>query len=135
MSMLSLLIASVLFAGSTPGQEQSAPIVLERFDGTHCEETKSVLDLTAQRAGPEGFIIIIARLGTKETSSKLNRERMQLLADFMHNTRGFPRERMVLAEGDRVRGLGRVEIYLRGKLFVVFTVNRNKDLGTGCGSA
>lgn len=133
--MLSLLIACVLFTASTPAQEPSAPIMLERYDGTHCESTKAMLDLVAQRAGQEDLIIIIGRLGTKETSRRLNRERMQLPADFMANTRGIARERMVLGEGERVRGLGRVEIYLRGKLFVVFTINRNKDLSRGCGSA
>jgi hypothetical protein len=94
-----------------------------------------MLDLVAQRAGQEDFIIIIARLGTKETSLKLNRERMQLLADYLGNTRGVPKQRIVLAEGERVRGLGRVEIYLGGRLFTVFTINRNKDLGRGCESA
>jgi hypothetical protein len=94
-----------------------------------------MLDLVAQRAGQEGFIIIIARLGTKETSRKLNRERMQLLADYLGNTRGVPKGRIVLAEGERVRGLGRVEIYLSGRLFTVFTINRNKDLARGCESA
>jgi hypothetical protein len=44
-------------------------------------------------------------------------------------------KRIVLAEGERVRGLGRVEIYLKGRLFTVSTINRNKDLARGCGSA
>ena len=133
--MLSLLIACILFAGPASAQDKTAPIVLERLDGTRCESTKAMLDLVAQRAGQEDFIIIIARLGTKETSRKLNRERMQLLADYLGDTRGVPKQRIVLAEGERVRGLGRVEIYLDGRLFTVFTINRNKDLGRGCESA
>lgn len=134
--MLPVLFVCILFGGSASAQDVPVkPYVYERFDGTHCETTKAALDLIAQRAGQDGFIIIIARLGTKEYSRTLNRERMQLLADFMHNTRGVPRERIVLAEGKRVRGLGRVEIYLKGRLFTVFTINRNKDLARGCSTA
>jgi hypothetical protein len=134
--MLPLLLVCVLCSVSVAAQDKpDTPRVLERFDGTHCEETKSVLDLIAQRAGSEGSIIIIGRLGARETSRKLNRQRIELLSDYLQNTRGVPAERIVLAEAQRVGGLGRVEIYLQGRLFTVFTINRNKDLGTGCGSA
>ena len=129
-----ILFVCALSCGPALAQGE-LPRVHERFDGTHCETTKSELDWLATRAGQEGFIVIIARLGTKEYSRKLNRERMQLLSEYLQNTRGVDAKRIVLGEGERVRGLGRVEIYLAGKLVMVFTINRNKDLARGCESA
>jgi hypothetical protein len=133
---LGALVACILIAGSALAQaESSKPRIFERFDGTHCETTKAELDLIAERADQDGLIIIIASLGTKEASRKLNRRRMHMLADYLQMTRSISAERIVTAEGERVRGLGRVEIYVKGRLFTVFTVNRNKDLARGCSTA
>lgn len=115
--------------------ESSKPRVFEGFDGTHCETTKAELDLIAERAGQERLIIIIARLGRKEFSRAISRRRLHNLSEYLEMTRAIPAKRIITAEADRVSGLGQVEIYLGGKLFTVFKVNRNRDLARGCSTA
>jgi hypothetical protein len=46
----------------------------------------------------------------------------------------FARDRIVIAEGERVRRLGQLEFYVAGKPQIVFKVTRNSDLVKGCGS-
>src|SRR5262249_54392719 len=92
----------------------------------------STLSAAHQAAGDEGLIIIIARLGDGEYNRELNRRRL-------HNTRVYltefdwhrKPETVVTAEGDRVQGYGRVELYVRGKLYRVLPVKRNRDLLVG----
>ncbi len=130
------LAACSLLAVSVHAQDDSSkPRVFEGFDGTHCETTKAELDLIAERAGQEGLIIIIARSGTKELSRSINWRRLHNLSEYLEMTHAIPAERIITAEGNRVRGLGLVEIYIRGKLFTVFKVNRNRDLARGCSTA
>jgi hypothetical protein len=50
----------------------------------------------------------------------------------MVENRGFSREKIVMAEGERVSGLGQVDVYVGGKPYVVFKVKRNKDFAKGC---
>jgi hypothetical protein len=38
---------------------------------------------------------------------------------------------IITAEGERVEGYGRVELYVAGKLFSVFLARRNDDLAAG----
>ena len=124
-----------LTVGQTVAQENKLPRIWERFDGTHCETTKAELDLIAQTAREGETIIIIAHLGNREYSRTVNRRRLQTLRDYLEYTRGLSKDRVIVAEGERVRGLGQVDIYVGGRLFTIFRVNRNKDLARGCSTA
>ena len=98
------------------------------LDGTNLEETTShYLDLIAKSAGEEKSIIMIARLGDDEVSRRIILRRLSALSDYFVNTRGIAVGNAITAEGERVRGLGRVEVYVGGKLFVVFRMRRNRD--------
>jgi hypothetical protein len=103
------------------------------WDGTQCETTKAELNLLAEVAGKDKSVIAIASLGRKESSRKLNRRRLGGLRSFLEGAGGLPQNRLIAAEGERVSGLGRIDIYVGGKLFLVFKMGRNKDLWKGCG--
>ena len=77
------------------------------------------LDMSASEAGKdeEGYVIAIARLGNGERSPELNRRRLWFARDYLINRRGW--NRVVIASGERVKGLGRVELYVGGKLLYV----------------
>jgi len=47
------------------------------------------------------------------------------------STPTFPMEMKPTAEGARVSGYGRVELYVGGKLFYVLMIRRNADLAVG----
>jgi hypothetical protein len=99
----------------------------------HCHDYGAVLDVTAQNTPHNRLIIVVARLGEDETRSNLNWRRL-------HNVRTYWTEyyldrrkpdMIILAEGERVQGHGRVELYVGGKLVVVLKLKRNADLIIG----
>lgn len=93
------------------------------------QDLEHVRDLA--RRETNGFLIIVARLGNRETRRALNHRRL-------HNVRlqlthiGFPADKIVVAEGERVRGLGRVEFYVRGEFIGALPVRRAGDICVGC---
>jgi hypothetical protein len=101
----------------------------------NCEQNSADLDnmrsVAEGGSGKDSLVIAIARLGNGETSRELNRRRL-------HNLRvhwgdyGLPAERLVFAEGERVNGYGRIEIYVSGKLFDIFLVERGRDFCVDC---
>lgn len=133
-SAISLLCFPVGSSKAQVGQF-SKPIVIggdQGIDGRNCDSTKSNFDLIAQTAGGEGTIIVIGHLGRGELSRELVQRRLRNLKEFIYFTRGVSKERTVTAEGERVAGLGRIDIYINGKLFMVFRMRRNRDFLTNC---
>src|SRR5215203_1874069 len=96
--IVATLVALVLLAsGHAHAQDAQAPnaqIVGEPdgLSGERCHTTMSYLDdaiITAQQAGEDTTIILIARLGKGEHTRELNRERLRQLSDHMTENRGF----------------------------------------------
>jgi hypothetical protein len=101
-----------------------------------CEEAKVLLDVLRYDAGDEGVIILVARRGDGEPSPKINR-RLYSVWSYLHHAGPFPADRLVRAEGERVRGRGRVELYAKGKLMLILAAERPGDDIVGpksCGS-
>ena len=146
MSLILILIALVwgrAYAQEIPysiprivGGEKSTIGRAQGISGVDCETTKAEMDFAMIAAGvppaSDESIIVISRLGGGEVSRKLSRVRLDALVNYMTEVRGFSKEQVVTGEGERVRGLGRVEVYVKGKLHTVFNLRRNKDFGTGC---
>lgn len=128
---ISLLVTGIpsTFAQSAPGSEigQLPYTIL----GT-CEDNISTLSNAHHLAGSDGTIIAIARLGDGETTRERNRRRL-------HNVRVYLTEfewkrspsTVITAEGESMKGYGRVELYVRGVLFAILQVRRNQDLLVG----
>ncbi len=102
---------------------------------TSCAVRSAVIDGIRYNALADELIIIIARSGDGEMRADLGRRRL-------HNVRAYwteflpagsrrRPETIVLAEGERVRGFGRLEFYTGGKLIEVIRLKRNADLFTG----
>jgi hypothetical protein len=98
---------------------------------TKCELNILYIDeaLHEVKSSPSA-IIAIAHPGDGESASVWNTRRLDNLERYVRSFRKSKVE-LVLAQGDPVRGLGRVNIYVRGQLFRVLTVARNKDLPVG----
>ena len=82
------------------------------------------LDNSASEAGKdsEGHIIAVARLGDDEQSVRLNQRRLGFVRNYLVNRRGW--NKLVIAVGERVKGGGRVELYVGGKLLYVLRYPR-----------
>ena len=135
--VITLCLMILSFARATQTEQSTKPIIAEGsagegIDGSNCDNTKALFDLIAQTAGAEETIIVIGRLGRGESSRELVRHRMRNLQDFVYMVRGVAKERVVLAEGEPVNGLGQVDVYVKGKLIVVFRLKRNRDFLTNC---
>lgn len=131
-----IAICSLSVTRSTAQTQQlSKPIIVGEhigIDGHECDSTKADFDLIAETAGENGLIIAIARFGKGEFTRKLARRRLQNLRDYLYSTRSINEKRIITAEGERVSGFGRVEVYIGGRLFMVFHMKRNKDFFSGC---
>jgi hypothetical protein len=107
---------------------------------TGCEYNSAALDALAQKIRFNDLLIVIARQGSNETRPNLNRRRLHnvrtYLTEFLTDSsvrRG--REMLVLAQGERVQGFGRIEFYVNGKLVSTLTMRTNGDLiAANCGT-
>ncbi len=130
-----IVSASVSVAHGQAAQNPQVYGEPDGLTGADCEGVMMRLDfiaIDAEESGKDQTIIIIARLGTGEASRKLVSGRLRQVADYL--SRRVSKERIITAEGTRVRGLGQVEFYVGGKLHSVFKVRRNRDLVAGCGA-
>lgn len=122
-----LLVAySVPVVTQEPKSKPTDPIL------HHCEVNDNLLDNAHHLAGDDTIIIAVARLGTGEQNPEVNRRRLHNVKAYLTNF-GWrrPRETVITAEGERVNGYGRIEIYVRGGHWATLAVRRNGDLIVG----
>jgi hypothetical protein len=93
-----------------------------------CPQIQATLDAVAQEAG-SSTVIAVARLGDGETAQRLNARRLYNVRTYLTKRRGAPLlgdAQLVTATGEKTRGLGSVEIYLRGERYATFRVLMRK---------
>lgn len=114
------------------------PVKLADFDNRapeHCESRTAAMDGITQKTPLDEIIIVIARQGKQETKANLNWRRLQNVHAYW--TRAIApearrkTETIILAEGERVAGYGRLEFYVAGKLVWVMNIPRNADIDFG----
>ena len=137
--LLNILAVVMLFLSLVPVDlaRQSTPSSSSyKLEPTSCETNAVMLDGVPQKrfqGGTESDVLIaIARLGEREYSRELNRRRLFNVKYYLEKHRGLTPKRIVVAEGERVKGYGRVELYVGGVLFEVLIPERGKDLCVSC---
>lgn len=98
---------------------------------TNCEFNIAVLDAAHGKVGKDDLIIVIARLGDAEQRQELNRRRLHNVRTYLMEFDGRSPETIITAEGERVKGYGRVELYVGGRLFYVLMIRPNADFPVG----
>lgn len=98
---------------------------------TNCEENSALLDAASSAAESNSFIIAVARLGDLETQQGLNQRRLHNVKMYLKEFAGRDIQSMVTAEGERVPGYGRIELYVNGKHFKTILIKPNLDLAVG----
>ena len=129
-------LALILMATSVvPAQDRKEPMVIGEnvgVDGSHCESAKAEFDLISVVANErDSNVIIISRLGKGEYSKAVSRLRLAQIRDHLMMVRAYSSDRVVTAEGERVKGLGLVEVYIKGKPFIIYRMKRNRDFIRG----
>jgi len=103
---------------------------------TSCELSSSYLDSLLEKVKTDDILIVIARLGRRESRADLNRRRLFNLRTYLASFRGrtlftTTPEALVTGIGVRSSGLGVLELYLQGKLIARLYVGHNRDLYVG----
>ena len=90
-----------------------------------CEGAAARLDLAVINTGKlEGaHLILVARLGSGEVSRTLNQTRLKSVEQYV--LRRGADLKYVLAQGSKIKGLGRIEVYVGGKLAEIMPLRKN----------
>ena len=129
-------VLSLSFVSAVPHAKAQNPRLVPRsvpitVGADNHETWATEFSYLSQSIGADEPVILIARLGDREVSRRLNRQRLRVARMYLHVGRGLEpplkEEHIVTAEGENVRGAGRIEAYVRGKLFMVFVFKRNKN--------
>ena len=129
-----VIAVSLFISAASAGAVRKELVPAEQPQTTpgNCESNISTLSLAHQAANEGRLLFAIARLGDGEYKRELNRRRL-------HNVRVYLTEfdwkrdpkTLIIAEGERVKGYGRVELYVDGRLFDIIVVKPNGDLLVG----
>lgn len=129
------LLFLILIAGSAvknvAAQELQDGLDIVHPDARGCQQnTINIANLGALVQTRKEKAFVIAHLGTGETSSRLNRRRLNdIRTEFGIN---WDSDKIILAEGERVRGQGRIEFYLGSELMSLSLMGRNQDFCSLC---
>ena len=98
-----------------------------------CEFNPATLNAAHQVAEEKDLIIFIARLGDGESRRELNRRRLHNVRTYLTSELYWKRDlkTVIVAEGERVKGYGRVEIYIKGILMDVIAAKRDRHILVG----
>lgn len=95
----------------------------------YCEDNAATFQSVSILMKEGTKIIVIARNGNKEKSNSYSEIRLDVFRNFLRNERG------VFAIGKRAKGNPQVEIYVNGKLELIFEVKNREKLKVGnCGN-
>lgn len=129
----------LLSAASLVAREQSAHFFAQGWGipdrPLNCEMNFQNLEYLSGLVRQEsrgGVLIIIARLGDGEKDRGLNRRRLYNVRLKLSGGLDVPAERIIVAEGERLRGFGRVEFYFGGELVGALLIQKRGDICVGC---
>lgn len=117
-SLPALIISAAMLLAQTPGQT----VTVRPDKPINCEDFQAHLDhaIIEWQKLKDTRLILIARLGTGERDKKLNRARLSYVEDYLKSRN----VNYLLAEGDRIKGLGRLEVYVGGHLVMSIPIQK-----------
>jgi hypothetical protein len=137
-SLLPFIALLLFFPIFTVAQEQTETVERREINNqlNNCEMNLAYQDyistVALEQTQNGGVLIVIARLGDGENSRELIRRRMYNVRFFLEKRGRLAPKKFVVAEGERVKGYGRFEYYLGGKLFEQILFNKNRYICHSC---
>jgi hypothetical protein len=102
----------------------------------NCDAMLAIFDnaavVASSDSNKDSFVIIVAYLGCGEKSRAYNQQRLKALEFHLTKYRGISKERLILTEGRRRNGLGKVEFYIGGKLSDELFLVKRGHICTSC---
>lgn len=98
------------------------PVSLD--EPVNCDDVLLYLDDAVGRAKDlkDTYLIIVGRLGKGETSRRLNQMRLLAIESYIKRKGA---SKYLTAEGNRTEGLGRIELYVGGRLLHLMPITKN----------
>jgi len=128
-----LLFLCTLWSPAVGSAQDRSKEKIQVIGPGQCQDYGPVLDYVSQNAAVDQPIIVIARRGEGDIRTDINRRRLHNVRTYW--TRFSPDKRavesVILAEGERVKDHGHLEIYVGGKLIAVLKLKTNWDLIVG----
>jgi len=130
--LLLVLLPVILF--SLVSAQTQTDVVELKSNGCEIDEANFSVVWNDAKEIPNGngFLIAIARLGDGDKARNLNQKRLSATKEYIVDRIGFPVSQLILAEGEKLKGNGRVEFYIDGKLTHVILPKPNLTLCTEC---
>lgn len=133
--LLGFLIALFAFSVTARAQTEGSGF-LNPHQPQNCEQNivsmEELATMTLEQTKSDAVLIAIAHSGDRETSGKFNYRRLYNVREFLKDRAAILGDKVIVAEGERVRGFGRVEFFLSGKKIGALLFARNKDLCLIC---
>jgi hypothetical protein len=131
-ALLLTLHGSLLTASQSPSAFSQDEVW--EIGPAQCQFITPVLDGLTQSTPPDETITVVARLGKDETKPELNHRRLHNVrvywTEYLTAIKRKP-ETVILNEGEKVEGDGRLEFYVGGKIIGVIKIRRDADLYVG----
>lgn len=97
----------------------------------NCEDAQRIVS-TINNLKVNDNLIIISRMGKKETNKLIGRKRLEDIKSYLENAWKRDPQTIILAEGERVAGKGRIDFYVVGILFDSLVADKNKSIQIRC---
>jgi hypothetical protein len=130
-----MIALSALASVNTASSQSRAGDKVIELKSESCEIDEAnfsiVMNAALEKVKDGGSLIAIARLGTGDRANNLNRERLRSTKLWLGRA-DFPANKLVVAEGERMSGNGRVDFYIGGVLTHVILPKPNGGLCVEC---
>lgn len=131
--MVYIYLAVATASGCRCNQDKKAESeVVETFD-RNCESNNALMYAAASlTVKMNSRLFVISRLGAGETRQRLGHRRLHNVRAMFASNGPLGPDELITAEGERVKGPGRVDFYRGGELVIVATFRRNADFCVDC---
>jgi hypothetical protein len=91
-----------------------------------------VSDAVEAQKNQKSLLIIIARLGDGENRRRLNYRRLYNVRLQLNQRFAIKADKIIIAEGEPIKGLRRVEFYFNGEMIDMLLIGKNGDICVDC---
>lgn len=113
-------------------QNSAAPEIVQATAERCQQNTVNIANLKQVARTNNQKVFVIAHLGEGEKSLNLSQRRLKDIGAEFNQASPMSRDKIILAEGERVKGQARIDVYLGSELYFVSYIPRNGDFCSLC---
>lgn len=125
-----ILVVIIVFATGVGSSAQSTKKSQDEII-SNCEDAQRTVS-TINNLKVNDNLIIISRLGKNETKKLIGRQRLEDVKSYLERAWKRDPQTIILAEGEKSTGLGRLDFYVVGMLAESLFLPKNKTISFYC---